>query len=184
MTATPKDYIKKIYQKKPNTKDPRALERRILLDTYRTFGCEDSEPTFRYSLLDGVKDGFLVNPIVVDARTDITTQLLSDDGYIVEVMGDDGEIEEQTFKQRQFEKKFFSEVTNKVFCKTFLENALRDPISQEIGKGIIFAVSQNHAAKLTQILNEMADQMYPGKYNSDFAVQVTSHISDAPAVHY
>ena len=179
LTATPKDYIKKVDQKIPNTKDPRALERRLLLDTYRTFGCEDSEPTFRYSLLDGVKDGFLINPIVVDARTDITTQLLSDDGYIVEVMGDDGEMEEQTFKQRQFEKKFFSEVTNKVFCKTFLENALRDPISQEIGKSIIFAVSQNHAAKLTQILNEMADQMYPGKYNSDFAVQVTSHIGDA-----
>lgn len=40
-------------------------------------------------------------------------------------------------------------------------------------------MSQNHAAKLTQILNEMADRMYPGKYQSDFAVQVTSQIADA-----
>jgi len=40
-------------------------------------------------------------------------------------------------------------------------------------------VSQNHAAKLAQILNEMADRMFPGKYQSDFAVQVTSQIPDA-----
>jgi len=56
---------------------------------------------------------------------------------------------------------------------------LRDPVSGEIGKSIIFAVSQNHAAKLAQILNLMADRMFPGKYQSDFAVQVTSQIPDA-----
>ena len=43
----------------------------------------------------------------------------------------------------------------------------------------MFAVSQSHATKLTQILNEMADRLYPGKYQSDFAVQVTSQIPDA-----
>ena len=48
-----------------------------------------------------------------------------------------------------------------------------------VGKGIVFAVSQNHAAKLAQILNEMADRMFPGKYQSDFAVQVTSQVADA-----
>jgi len=53
-----------------------------------------------------------------------------------------------------------------VFCKTFLENVLRDPVSGEIGKSIIFAVSQHHAAKLVQILNVMADKMFPGKYRS------------------
>ncbi|MFP9045397.1 hypothetical protein ACLI2C_16825, partial [Enterococcus faecalis] len=42
-----------------------------------------------------------------------------------------------------------------------------------------FAVSQNHAARLTQILNELADRLWPGKYQSDFAVQVTSSVSDA-----
>jgi hypothetical protein len=72
LTATPNDYLKKF--EKAKTRDPREFERRILLDTYRTFGCEDGQPTFRYSLLDGVKEGFLVNPIVVDARSDITTQ--------------------------------------------------------------------------------------------------------------
>jgi len=176
LTATPRDYLKKFDHS--NARDPRELERRTLLDTYRTFGCEGGQPTFRYSLLDGVNDGFLINPIVVDARTDVTTQLLADEGYSVMVETEEGE-QEETFFQRSFEKKFFSDPTNYLFCKTFLEKALRDPISNEIGKTIIFAVSQHHAVKLTQILNELADQIFPGKYQSDFAMQVTSQVTDA-----
>jgi len=179
LTATPRDYLKKFDTASPTTRDPREFERRLLRDTYRTFGCEDSQPTFRYSLLDGVKDGYLVNPIVVDARTAITTELLSGEGFVVSFTDDTGEDQEETFKQRQFEKRFFAKATNLLFCKTFIENALRDPVSGEIGKSIIFAVSQNHAAKLAQILNQMADRMFPGKYQSDFAVQVTSQIQDA-----
>lgn len=179
LTATPRDYLKKFDKAKPNTKDPREFERRLLLDTYRTFGCEDGHPTYRYSLLDGVKDGFLINPTVVDARSEVTTQLLSEDGFVVDFKDDQGEDQKETFKQREFEKRFFSDATNQLLCKTFLEHAYRDPISGEIGKSIIFAVSQNHAAKLAQILNLMADVMFPGKYQSDFAVQVTSQIPDA-----
>jgi type I restriction enzyme R subunit len=150
-----------------------------LLDTYRTFGCDSGQPTFRYSLLDGVKDGYLVNPTVVDARTEITTELLSEEGFIVSFTDDTGEDQQEAFKQREFEKRFFSDATNLLFCKTFLENSLRDPVSGEIGKSIIFAVSQNHAAKLAQVFNQMADRMFPGKYQSDFAVQVTSSVVDA-----
>ncbi|MFA5628986.1 MAG: DEAD/DEAH box helicase family protein [Dehalococcoidales bacterium] len=179
LTATPKDYLKKIDTDSANIKNPRELERRILLDTYRTFGCEDGQPTYRYSLIDGVKDGYLVNPVIIDARSEITTELLSKQGYAVLTTNEDNQDTEQTYFQSDFEKKFFSEATNAVFCKTFLEGAEKDPISGEIGKTIVFAVSQNHAAKLTQILNEMADRMFPGKYNSDFAIQVTSQIADA-----
>lgn len=179
LTATPKDYLKKFDKEKPTTRDPRELERRLLLDTYRTFGCDTGQPTFRYSLLDGVKEGFLINPLVVDARTGITTRLLSEKGYAVLAITEDEENAEQTFYQKDFEKKFFSEATNRVFCETLLNHALRDPISGEIGKTIVFAVSQNHAAKITQMLNELAGQLFPGKYQSDFAVQVTSLIPDA-----
>src|ERR1035441_1119578 len=180
LTATPRDYLKKFDKHQPTTRDPREFERRLLLDTYRTFGCEDGQPTFRYSLLEGVKDGFLVNPTVVDARSEVTTQLLSDGGFIVEFKDDAGDGDQkETYKQTEFEKRFFSKATNQLFCKVFLENALRDPISGEIGKSIIFAVSQNHAAKLAQILNVMADKMFPGKYQSDFAVQVTSQVDGA-----
>lgn len=159
LTATPRDYLRRFDPASPTTRDPRESERRLLLDTYRTFGCENSQPTFRYSLLDGVKDGFLVNPTVVDARTGITTELLSEQGFIVEFTDAEGEDQKETYKQREFEKRFFSDATNQLFCKTFLENALRDPISGEIGKSILFAVSQSHAAKIAQILNLMAEKM-------------------------
>jgi type I restriction enzyme, R subunit len=198
LTATPKNYLKKVDVASLNVHDPREFERRLLLDTYQTFGCESGEPTFSYSLTDGVRDGYLVNPVVVDARTDITTQLLSDEGYSVLVgaeaeadakaaleaeekkaAGDATGGEKETFFSRDFERKFFSENTNRIFCETFLKHALRDPISNEIGKTIVFCVSQNHAAKVTQFLNEYAMKMFPGKYRSDFAVQVTSLVHDA-----
>ena len=179
LTATPRDYLKRFDVTDPNHDDPREYERRLLLDTYRTFGCEDSRPTFSYSLIDGVKDGHLINPTVIDARTGITTQLLSKQGFVREFKDEQGQDQKETYKQRQFETRFFSKATNELFCKTFLEQALRDPVSGEIGKSIIFAVSQNHAAKLTQILNGIADKMYPGKYQSDFALQVTSDVADA-----
>ena len=130
--------IKQIDTAELGENDPRELERRLLLDSYKTFGCENGEPTFRYSLVDGVKEGFLVNPVVVDARTEITTQLLSDQGYTITTQNDDGEEVEETYIQKDFEKKFFSENTNKAFCRAFLDNAYRDPISGEIGKQLSF----------------------------------------------
>ncbi len=179
LTATPRDYLKNLPNEEPLKRDLRQTERRLLLDTYRTFGCENGQPTFRYSLLDGVKEGFLINPTVIDARTDVTTQLLSDEGYVVTATDDEGNEEKDSYAQRDFEKRFFSEKTNLLFCKTFLENAMRDPVSGEIGKSILFAVSQRQATKLVQILNDIACRMFPGRYKSDFAVQVTSQIPEA-----
>jgi type I restriction enzyme R subunit len=60
-----------------------------------------------------------------------------------------------------------------------LKNGLKDPVTGEFGKSLVFAVSQNHAAKLTQLLNEYAHKLFPGKYQSDFAVQVTSNVQNS-----
>ncbi len=181
LTATPRDYIKNVDISKLKSNDPRAWEKRQLLDSYRTFGCESGDPTYRYSLLDGVKDGYLVNPTVVDARTDITTQLLAEEGYAVIKQADEKEDddEEEIYFVKDFERKFFSEETNRMFVKTFMENAKKDHLSGEIGKSIIFCVSRRHAAKITQILNEYADKLFPDKYFSDFALQITSDVMNA-----
>ncbi|HET7673859.1 MAG TPA: DEAD/DEAH box helicase family protein [Candidatus Saccharimonadales bacterium] len=176
LTATPKDYLKNVDENSESQKD---TERRQLLDTYKTFGCESGEPTYRYDLSKGAKDGYLIQPTVIDARTDITTQLLSDEGYEVERKNDEGDIEKQVYFSRQFERKFFNQETNVAFCKTFVDNALRDPISNEVGKSLIFCVTQEHASKITHILNQIADKKWPGKYNSDFAVQVTSNVQES-----
>ena len=182
LTATPKNYLKGIDF---DEDDPREIEKRLLLDTYHIFGCDSGTPTFAYTLKDGVSDGILVNPIVIDARSNITTELLSKSGLTVS--SDDSNFQityknnsddkvQKTFTAKSFEKQFFSESTNRLFCETFIKNALPDPISNEIGKTIFFCVSIEHACKITQILNELADKMYPNKYNSDFAVQITSNI--------
>ncbi len=183
LTATPKNYLKGV---EFDTTDPREIERRILLDTYHIFGCDSGTATYSYSLLDGVADGYLINPTVIDARSEITVKLLSDDGFVLRVDNDDSEIysniansSSQVFKAKSYEKKFFSDATNAIFCRTFLDHALRDPISNEIGKSILFCVNIDHARKITSILNEFAEINFPGKYNSDFAVQITSNIDNA-----
>ena len=184
LTATPKNYLKGVNF---DSTDPRELEKRLLLDTYHIFGCDSGRPTFSYTLAEGVKDNYLVNPTIIDARTDITTELLSEKGLIVNADDDKVDVtikdkngkKTKVFTEKGYEKTFFSEATNNVLCKTFIENALRDPITNEIGKSIVFCVNVQHALKITQILNEYAEMKFPGKYNSDFAVQITSNIPDS-----
>jgi type I restriction enzyme R subunit len=178
LTATPKDYLKGVNTADPQH-DPREYERRLLLDTYRTFGCEDGRPTFRYSLTQAVQHEppYLVNPTTFDARTEITTQMLSDEGYTVTVpAGDDAEESELVFGKKDYERKFFSDETNLSFVRCFLDNAKCDPLTGEVGKTIFFAVSRRHATKLAQLLNEEATRRWPNEYaaGSTFALQVTS----------
>ena len=81
LTATPKDYLKNI--ENLNRNDQRSIDRRTLLDTYKTFGCESGIPTYKYSLLDGIKENFLVKAKVTKVNTGITAQLLSEEGYSI-----------------------------------------------------------------------------------------------------
>lgn len=179
LTATPRDYLKGL-QDTDRQNDPREYERRLLLDTYQTFGSKDGKPTFRYTLLNAVQhtpDPYLCNPITLDARTDITTQMLSDEGYAVTLTPDeDGQETEVAFGKRDYERKFFSDETNLSFIRCFLDNAKRDPITGEVGKTIMFAVSRKHATKLVTLLNEEATRRWPKEYaaGSTFALQVTS----------
>src|SRR5947199_1658792 len=183
LTATPKDYLKGVNTVDPQH-DPREYERRLLLDTYRTFGCEDGRPTFRYSLTQAVQHEppYLVNPTTFDARTEITTQMLSDEGYAITVpASEEGEETELVFGRKDYEKKFFSDETNLSFVRCFLDNAKRDPLTNEVGKTIFFAVSRRHATKLAQVLNEEATRRWAKQYGagSTFAMQVTSDIPGA-----
>ncbi len=184
LTATPKDYLKGVNQQTLREDDPRALERRLLLDTYTTFGCGDGAPTFRFGLVDAVRHAppYLVNPTTYDARTEITTQMLAEEGYTITVPADeDGEETELKFTKSDYERKFVSDETNRSFVHCFFDHARRDPLTGEIGKTICFAVSRKHAAKLVTLLNDEATRRWPDAYGagSTFAVQVTSDIPGA-----
>ena len=55
-----------------------------------------------------------------------------------------------------------------------MNNALRDPYIDEIGKTLVFCVSQKHAEMITEILNHLADEQYEGKYQSDLPPKINS----------
>ena len=180
LTATPKNYLRGVDADDP--RNQREYERRILRDTYKTFGCEPGQPTFSYSLKQGANAGYLIKPTVSDARTDITTQLLSDKGYAVYTTTESGE---KVYGRRDYERTVFNKETNVAMCKTLLDNGLYDPLAKEFdvelfGKTLVFAVSQDHAARLTQILNELALERWTDRYGqSDFAMQVSSQVVGA-----
>jgi type I restriction enzyme R subunit len=182
LTATPKDFLKGIDTKKLSDEDPRKLEKRILLSTYETFGCKSGEPTFRFDLKEAVthKPPYLVNPVIFDKRSDKTDQMLSDQGWTDAFIDETtGQQVEETFKIRQLEKKVFSEGLNRLIVDELIKTAKVDPITGEVGKTIVYCISQRHASKIARLLNEIADKRWPGKYsgnNGVFARQITSNV--------
>jgi superfamily II DNA or RNA helicase len=170
LTATPKAYLKNVDIEALREENPKALEARELRDSYHYFGCEPGFPTFRYDIVDAVKDPegpFLCLPKIFDIRSDITTQALADNGWAVVINE-----QEENYKIQDLERKVFTPERNRVMCEAFVKHAQRDPAGQ-MGKSIIFAVNQNHATNLTKILNDMQPNL---------AVTITSRIPDASAI--
>ena len=170
LTATPKAYLKNINLEELEAENPKGLEARQLRDTYHYFGCKPGFPTYRYDIIDAVKDPdgpFLCLPKIIDARSDITTKALAEKGWAVVVNETD-----ENFKIQDLERKIFTPTRNRLMCETFIKEAQKDPTGI-IGKSIVFAVNQTHATNLTKIFNELQ----PG-----IAVTITSRIRDASSI--
>lgn len=170
LTATPKAYLKNVNVEELQQENPKALEARLLRDTYNYFGCKPGFPTFRYDIIDAVKDPegpFLCLPKIVDLRSDITTQALAESGWAVFINE-----QEENFKIQDLEKKIFTPARNRVMCEAFLKEAQRDPAGN-IGKSLVFAVNQTHATSLTKMFNSIQ----PG-----IATTITSRIEDASSI--
>jgi type I restriction enzyme R subunit len=170
LTATPKAYLKNINVERLGAENPKALEARQLRDTYRYFGCEPGMPTYRYDIVDAVKDPegpFLCLPKIFDLRSDITTKALAENGWAVVVNEQD-----ESFKIQDLERKIFTPTRNRIMCEAFLAEAQNDPTGI-IGKSIVFAVNQKHATNLTKVFNDLQ----PG-----LAVTITSRIPDASSI--
>jgi type I restriction enzyme R subunit len=170
LTATPKAYLKNVNIEQLAEDNPRALEARQLRDTYHYFGCKPGFPTFRYDIVDAVKDPegpFLCLPKIFDLRSDITTKALAESGWAVFVNE-----QEENFKIQDLEKKIFTPARNRLMCEAFLKEAQKDPAGA-IGKSIVFAVNQPHATNLTKLFNELQ----PG-----IALTITSRIPDASSL--
>ncbi len=147
-----------------------SLEARQLRDTYHYFGCKPGFPTYRYDIIDAVKDPegpFLCLPKIVDVRSDITTKALAEKGWAVVINE-----QEESFKIQDLERKVFTPARNQLMCEAFLKEAQRDP-SGQLGKSIVFAVNQTHATNLTKIFNDLQPES---------AVTITSRIPDASSI--
>jgi type I restriction enzyme R subunit len=168
LTATPNDMLKNVDMEKLNDGDPRKLEYRSMRDTYKHFGCEMSTPTFRYTIQDGVKDGFLVPAKISRMVSLITQAAVSDEGWTIEIDGEDF-----TYGISQLERTVLVPKRNELMCKQFLENALHSP-DGAIGKSIVFAVSQNHAVAIARELNRLTPE-----HNGKFAEVITSRVKGA-----
>jgi type I restriction enzyme, R subunit len=125
LTATPKAYLKNVNLEQLSTDNPKALEARQLRDTYHYFGCQPGIPTYRFDIIDAVKDPegpFLCLPKIFDVRSDITTKALEESGWAVFVNE-----QEETFKIQDLERKIFTPARNRLMCEAFLKEAQRDP---------------------------------------------------------
>ena len=171
LTATPRDFLKNIDIEMLSEKDPRKLERRLQRDTYSYFGCEQGVATYRYTIQDGVAQEFLVPPKYHKMKTSITQQALSDEG--ITALSDVDLEEGESIKIRDLEKKVHFPVRNQRMMEEFLEHAVRTP-DGEIGKTLIFAVSQDHALALEKILNTLKPE-----YGGKFAMTITSRVQGA-----
>src|SRR5713101_2267822 len=167
LTATPKAYLKNINMEQLAEENPKALEARQLRDTYHYFGCKPGFPTYRYDIIDAVKDPegpFLCLPKIFDLRSDITTKALAESGWAVVVNE-----QSENFKIQDLKKKIFTPTRNRLMCVAFLKEAQKDPAGA-IGKSIVFAVNQTHATNLMKLFNELQ----PG-----IALTITSRIPEA-----
>jgi len=172
LTATPKDFLKNIDIDQLNENNPKALEYRMMRDTYRHFGCEAGEPTYRFTIQDATNatdpGPYLVPAKIYKLYSLITRESVSDEGWNVEIDGED-----YTFTISQLEKKVNVPERNRLICQEFLKYAEKTP-DGSIGKSIVFAVSQDHAAALAKELNALIPES-----NGKFAEVITSRVKNA-----
>ena len=178
LTATPRRYLT---AGDPNDESSAAgREARTLRDTYYAFGLTPGEPTFEYTMEQADADGYLVLPHALDVRTDVTTQLMSEEGFQLTLEDyENGEDIHLRFHEKDYGRTFLSPDTNREFAEQYIDLALREPETDIIGKGIIYCVNRAQAGQLTNELNKAAAVRWPGKYRSDFAVQITHEIDRA-----
>ena len=148
------------------TATPAAYIERNTFDFYQ---CKDGEPDFAYSIIDGFKEGYLVP---YKFATGITV-----------LLSEGADVEEEHYDPAEFERKWTNEKTNRLMMEEFDRLAWSN--YQELarkqrtapGKAIVFAITQNHAARLAQYLNELHSE-FQGRY----AEIITSNVSRPDAV--
>ena len=125
-------------------------------DTYRYFG----EPVYKYSLKEGIQDGYLTPFKVKRIQTTMDEYVYTSDDEVL-----DGEVEEgYVYKEKDFNNKIVIEQRERKRVQEMLANI--NP--QE--KTLVFCANQAHAAMVRDLINQES----PIK-KTDYCVRVTAN---------
>jgi type I restriction enzyme R subunit len=125
-------------------------------DTYRYFG----EPVYKYSLKEGIQDGFLTPFKVRRIQTTMDEYVYTPDDEVLE-----GEVEEgYVYTERDFNKKIVITERERKRVQEMLAN-----INQN-DKTIVFCANQAHAAMVRDLINQEATVK-----KVDYCVRVTAN---------
>jgi len=125
------------------------------IDTYRYFG----DPVYEYSLKDGINDGFLSPYKVKRVWTNIDELIIDSSVQVVK-----GEAKKDLYDVTDFDKSIVIPERTELIC----QDILRQIHPNE--KTIIFAVDQDHAARVRDGINK-----YKANKDPDYCVRVTSN---------
>ncbi len=180
LTATPRQFATAPTESQEEATNPWWEASQFIRDTYHAFSLTPGQPTYEYRLEEAAQDGHLVLPRALDIRTEVTKQLLSEEGYLVFQENEESGAEEvKAFHEGSYGKQFLSPDTNREFAEQIIQHARREPETDLIGKTIVYCSTTEQASLLTQELNTAASAAWPARYNSDFAVQITHQVDRA-----
>ncbi len=131
-------------------------KRKDNIDTYRYFG----EPVYVYSLKEGINDGFLTPFKVKRIQTTLDTYVYTSDDQVIE-----GEVEEgKVYQEEDFNR--IIEIKEREAKRVAL--LLHEMDQNE--KTIIFCATQEHAAAVRDLVNQMKNSKEP-----NYCVRVTAN---------
>ncbi|MDD2530957.1 MAG: type I restriction-modification enzyme R subunit C-terminal domain-containing protein, partial [Bacteroidales bacterium] len=131
-------------------------KRKDNIDTYKYFG----EPVYIYSLKEGVNDGFLTPFKVKRIKTTLDDYVYTSDDQIIE-----GEVEEGKI----YEESDFNKIIEIKAREAKRVRVVLDEINQK-EKTIIFCATQDHAAAVRDLVNQMKESNDP-----NYCVRVTAN---------
>lgn len=131
-------------------------KRKDNVDTYKYFG----EPVYTYSLKQGINDGFLTPFKIKRIKTTMDDYVYTSDDQVVE-----GEVEEGKI----YEEADFNRIIEIKEREAKRVRIILDEINQN-EKTIIFCATQDHAAAVRDLINQMKDNKDP-----NYCVRVTAN---------
>jgi type I restriction enzyme, R subunit len=135
------------------TATPKKVEN---ANTYKYFG----EPVYKYSLKEGIQDGFLTPFKVKRIQTTMDEYVYTPDDEVL-----DGSVEEgKVYTEADFNKKIVIEQRERKRVQEMLAN-----INQK-EKTLVFCANQAHAALVRDLINQEAKEK-----NTDYCVRVTAN---------